>query len=118
MPILNAIASLAVRDLHAASAWYTSLLDKEADSRPMPEVAEWRFDRGGWLQLYQQPERAGGGSVTLAVDDIELLATHLQQLNVAHGALTKAAKVHTIMLTDPDGNHIAFAQALEHAMAR
>ncbi|SDA60413.1 MULTISPECIES: VOC family protein [unclassified Janthinobacterium] len=118
MPILNAIASLPVRDLHAASAWYASLLDREADARPMPEVAEWKFDRGGWLQLYQQPERAGGGSVTLAVDDIDLLATHLQQLNVAHGALTKTAQVRTIMLTDPDGNHLAFAQALDHTMAR
>jgi predicted enzyme related to lactoylglutathione lyase len=118
MPILNAIASLAVRDLTASSAWYASLLDKEADTRPMPEVAEWKFDRGGGLQLYQLPERAGGGSVTLAVDDIDLLATHLQQLNVAHGALTRTAQVRTIMLTDPDGNHIAFAQALGHAMAR
>ncbi|WP_426086891.1 VOC family protein [Janthinobacterium sp. PSPC1-1] len=118
MPILNAIASLAVRDLTASSAWYASLLDKEADTRPMPEVAEWKFDRGGGLQLYQQPERAGGGSVTLAVDDIDLLATHLQQLNVAHGALTRTAQVRTIMLTDPDGNHIAFAQVLGHAMAR
>ena len=118
MPILNAIASLAVRDLTASSAWYASLLDKEADTRPMPEVAEWKFDRGGGLQLYQQPERAGGGSVTMAVDDIDLLATHLQQLNVAHGALTRTAQVRTIMLTDPDGNHIAFAQALGHAIAR
>ena len=118
MPILNAIASLAVRDLTASSAWYASLLDKEADTRPMPEVAEWKFDRGGGLQLYQLPERAGGGSVTLAVDDIDLLATHLQQLNVAHGALTRTAQVRTIMLTDPDGNHIAFAQALGHAIAR
>ena len=117
MPILNAVASLAVRDLTASSAWYASLLDKEADTRPMPEVAEWKFDRGGGLQLYQLPERAGGGSVTLAVDDIDLLATHLQQLNVAHGALTRTAQVRTIMLTDPDGNHLAFVQALGHAMA-
>lgn len=118
MPILNAIASLPVRDLHAANTWYASLLDKEADSRPTPDLAEWKFDRGGRLQLYQLPERAGGGSVTLAVDDIELLATHLQQLDVAHGALTRTAQACTIMLTDPDGNHIAFAQALGHTMAR
>ena len=36
----------------------------------MPEVAEWKFERGGWLQVYQLPERAGGGSCTLAVSDI------------------------------------------------
>jgi hypothetical protein len=27
----------------------------------MTNVAEWKFDRGGRLQVYQLPERAGGG---------------------------------------------------------
>jgi hypothetical protein len=27
----------------------------------MPNVAEWKFDRGVWLQAYQLPEPAGGG---------------------------------------------------------
>lgn len=118
MTILNAIASLAVSDLPAAIAWYARLLGKQAASQPMPEVAEWQFERGGWLQLYQQADRAGGGSVTLAVDDIEALANHLQQVGVAHGALSSTPQVRTIMLTDPDGNHIAFAQALDTSMAR
>lgn len=118
MTILNAIASLAVSDLPAATTWYARLLGKQAASQPMPEVAEWKFDRGGWLQLYQQADRAGGGSVTLAVDDIEALASHLQQVGVAHGALSSTPQVRTIMLTDPDGNHIAFAQALDTSMAR
>jgi hypothetical protein len=37
----------------------------------MPEVVEWKFERGDWLQVYQLPERAGSGSFTLAVSDIE-----------------------------------------------
>ena len=118
MTIVNAIASLAVSDLPASSLWYARLLGKQATSQPMPEVAEWQFDRGGWLQLYQQPDRAGGGSVTLAVDDIGALASHLQLVGVAHGALSATPQVRTIMLTDPDGNHIAFAQALDTSMAR
>ena len=118
MTIVNAIASLAVSDLPASSLWYARLLGIPAASRPMPEVAEWQFGRGGWLQLYQQPDRAGGGSVTLAVDDIGALASHLQLVGVAHGALSATPQVRTIMLTDPDGNHIAFAQALDTSMAR
>lgn len=118
MTILNAIASLAVSDLPAAIIWYARLLGKQAASQPMPEVAERKFERGGWLQLYQQADRAGGGSLTLAVDDIEALASHLQQVGVAHGALSSTPQVRTIMLTDPDGNHIAFAQALDTSMAR
>jgi hypothetical protein len=67
MSIDNAIASVAVKDLAAAVAWYEALLGRAADSTPMPEVAEWKFPRGGWFQVYQLPERAGNGSVTLAV---------------------------------------------------
>jgi hypothetical protein len=67
MKIDNALASLAVKDLKAAAAWYEKLFRRPADSIPMPEVAEWKFERGGWLQVYQLPERASGGSCTLAV---------------------------------------------------
>lgn len=66
MSIDNAIASMAVKDLKTAITWYEQLLGKPPDSLPMPEVAEWKFPRGGWLQVYQLPERAGHGSCTLA----------------------------------------------------
>ncbi len=81
MKIDNAIASLAVKDLKAAAAWYEKLFGRPADSTPMPEVAEWKFKRGGWLQVYQLPERAGNGSCTLAVSDIEEVVAHLQSLD-------------------------------------
>ena len=75
MVIENAIASLAVKDLKIATAWYEALLQRPADSTPMPDVAEWKFARGG-------------------------------------------AKVKTLMIVDPDGNHIAFAEAIDRSMAR
>ena len=71
MKIENAIASVAVKDLRSAAVWYEKLFRRPADSKPMAEVAEWKFPRGGWLQVYQVPERAGAGSCTLAVDDIK-----------------------------------------------
>jgi hypothetical protein len=37
----------------------------------MAEVAEWKFDRGGWLQVYENAERAGAGSCTLAVSNLD-----------------------------------------------
>src|ERR1700675_2133259 len=65
MPILNALASVAVKNLAAAVVWYEKVFGRPPDSRPMPEVAEWGFERGGGLQVYQLPERAGSGSFTL-----------------------------------------------------
>jgi predicted enzyme related to lactoylglutathione lyase len=118
MTIDNVLASLAVKDLKAAIAWYEKLFGRPADSTPMPEVAEWKFARGGWLQVYQLPERAGGGSCTLAVSDIDKVVAHLRSLGIDANQRTSGAKVKTVMITDPDGNHLAFAEAIDQTIAR
>lgn len=63
MSIKNALASVAVKDLGAAVLWHQKLFGRPAESRQMPEVAEWQFERGGWVQVYQSAERAGSGSL-------------------------------------------------------
>lgn len=118
MSIDNALASVAVNDLKAAVEWYEQLLGRPADSTPLPEVAEWRFERGGWLQVYELPERAGRGSFTLAVSDIKAVVAHAQELGIDTSNRTSGAIVKTLMITDPDGNHIAFAEALDKGLAR
>ena len=118
MKVDNVLASVAVKDLKSSAAWYEKLFRRPADSTPMPEVAEWKFERGGWLQVYQLPERAGGGSCTLAVSDIENVVAHLQTLGIDTSERPSSAKVKTVMITDPDGNHLAFAEAIDQSMAR
>jgi predicted enzyme related to lactoylglutathione lyase len=118
MKIDNAIASVAVKDLKSAAKWYEKLFRRPADSTPMPEVAEWKFDRGGWLQVYQLPERAGSGSCTLAVSNIDEMVAHLESLGIDTSQRASGEKVKTVMIVDPDGNHLAFAEAIDHSMAR
>jgi predicted enzyme related to lactoylglutathione lyase len=118
MKIENAIASVAVKDLKAASAWYEKLFGRPADSTPMPTVAEWKCERGGWLQVYELAERAGTGSCTLAVSDIAGVIAQLQSLGIDTSQTSSGEKVKTVMITDPDGNHLAFAQAIDPSMAR
>ena len=84
----------------------------------MPEVQEWKFGRGGWLQVYQLPERAGSGSFTLAVTDLDEEIRKLRALGVDTTKQSNGSKARVLMITDPDGNHIAFAQALDATMAR
>jgi len=84
----------------------------------MPEVAEWKFPRGGWLQVYQLAQRAGGGSFTLAVTDIDEIIKRAEKLGIDTRHEFSNANVKTLMITDPDGNHIAFAQTLDKTMAR
>ena len=117
MAIMNAIASVAVNNLDTASEWYAKVLGRPADSRPMPEVAEWKFERGGWLQVYQLPERAGSGSFTLAVKDMENQVARLTKLGIDTRRRSSGSKVETVMIADPDGNRIAFAEARDPGMA-
>jgi catechol 2,3-dioxygenase-like lactoylglutathione lyase family enzyme len=115
--IQNVLASVAVKEIDAAVEWYERLLGRPADSKPMPEVAEWKFERGGWLQVYQLPERAGSGSFTLAVSDLEESVGKMRALGLDTSQQSSGDRVKTLMVTDPDGNHIAFAETLDHTMA-
>jgi len=118
MTIRNAVASVAVKDLKAVRPWYERLLGRAPDSTPMPTVAEWKFDGGGWLQVYEVPERAGSGSVTLSVSRLEEQLAQLESLGIDTGMRTTSDKVKTVMITDPDGNHLAFAEAIDQTIAR
>ena len=118
MTIRNALASVAVKDLASAVGWYEKLLGRAPDSTPMPEVAEWKFPGGGWLQVYELPGRAGSGSFTLAVSDIEEQVAHARKLGIDASQRTSGEKVKTLMIADPDGNHIAFAEAIDPTMAQ
>jgi len=118
MSIKNALASVAVKDLNSSVKWYEKVLGKPPDSRPMPEVAEWKFERGGWLQVYQLPDRAGRGSFTLAVTSLADHVVQLEKLGINTGQRSSGGQVKTLMITDLDGNHIAFAEAIDPNMAR
>jgi catechol 2,3-dioxygenase-like lactoylglutathione lyase family enzyme len=115
--ITNALASVAVKDLAKSVAWYRTLFGRVPDSTPIPVLAEWKFERGGWLQVYELKERAGAGSVTLAVDSLEDQIAALRQIGIDPGRPMISEKVKVVMIRDPDGNSIAFAQAIDPTMA-
>ena len=118
MTVKNALASLAVKDLHRSAKWYEQLFGRPGDSTPMPEVVEWKFERGGWLQIYQSKEHVGVGSVTLSVDSLAEQIRTLKQLGIDPGKPMGDNRVRIIMIKDLDGNSIAFAQADDVTMAQ
>jgi catechol 2,3-dioxygenase-like lactoylglutathione lyase family enzyme len=111
MSIDNALASLAVKDLARSVKWYAKVFGRPADATPMAEVAEWWFERGGGLQVYLLPERAGAGSCTLAVTHLDEEIEKLRGLGIDTGSQPSAKGIKTVMIKDPDGNSIAFAEA-------
>ena len=110
MTVRNALASLAVRDISKSIEWYEQLFGRPADARPLREVAEWRFESGGGLQVYAGVERAGGCSCTLVVSNHAEQRQALTKLGVAMDERASTERTPTIMIRDLDGNSIAFVQ--------
>ena len=71
MAIVNALAGIMVSDLTTAEAWYEQLLSRPADARPMDGLAEWKLADGGWIQVFQDKDRAGSSSVTFLVSGLD-----------------------------------------------
>jgi predicted enzyme related to lactoylglutathione lyase len=111
MTIKNALAGVAVKDLDKATAWYRKLIGRAPDKQPMPNDAEYKFENGGWMQIFVDPERAGKSSVTLTVDDLDATLGQLKADGIAHGELIRTVYVDTAILVDPDGNQVVLAQA-------
>ena len=111
MTAKNALAGVAVRDLARAVAWYERLLGRAPDARPMEEVAEWEFSKGGWLQVFQDTKRAGSSSVTLVEDNLDERLVDLGAKGINIGPTSKSDYVNTAIISDPDGNRIVFAEA-------
>ena len=109
MSMQNVMAALAVKDIEAASAWYTKLLGRRPTEQPMAGLLEWEFPGGGWLQVYEKEDRAGTGSIIIIEDDLE---TRIASLQTAHIRIDREKSSETTSiatLQDPDGNRIVFA---------
>jgi hypothetical protein len=76
---------LLTADLAAAEAWYTKLLGRGPDYRPMDTLVQWElFDQGG-LMLSTSDEIAGKGVLFLYVDAVATERRRLQGLGIVLG---------------------------------
>jgi catechol 2,3-dioxygenase-like lactoylglutathione lyase family enzyme len=101
------LAVVAVSDIEAGRAWYTAVFGREPDNNPMPNLAEWQVTDGAWVQVTEDPVRAGKGMLNLAVSDIEEGARELREKGLATGEIIEANKgVRLCPLADPDDNMI------------
>jgi hypothetical protein len=105
----NVLAFAGVRDIESAIRWYTMLLGRGPDKRPMAGLAEWRFEVGGWLQV-NESGLAGRGSVTLVETDLDERMTMLIKAGIKPKSFVQGEAVSVIIISDPDGNQIVFAQ--------
>jgi hypothetical protein len=106
----NVLAYSAVRVIDEAIRWYKMLIGREPDTQPMKGLAEWHFEAGGWLQVNENKLLAGRSSVTMVETDIEDRIKQLKKAGIEPKSVMRGDQVSVATITDPDGNHIVFAQ--------
>ncbi|MEU6479720.1 VOC family protein [Streptomyces sp. NPDC047017] len=111
MDIARVLMVAPVGRVEEAVIWYERLLGRPADSRPMPSLADWHLTSGGWLQVFEDSERAGSALLNLEVPDLNVALAELKRRGLstepvqAGGTRTRFAA-----LQDPDGNRITLLE--------
>jgi catechol 2,3-dioxygenase-like lactoylglutathione lyase family enzyme len=101
--------ALLTSDLTAAEGWYTKLLGRAPDYRPMDTLVQWElFDQGG-LALSTDDEIAGKGVMFLVVDDIAAERRRLRGLGIVLGDNIEGDYSTLAQVRDPDGNLFTLA---------
>ena len=101
------LAVVAVSDIEVGRAWYTRLFGREPDNNPMPNLIEWQVTDGGWVQVTEDPLRAGSGMLNLALSDFEEGVREVHETGLGAGKIIEANKgVRLFPITDPDNNLI------------
>ena len=106
----NALAFAAVRDIEDGIRWYKMVLGRKPDTQPMTGLAEWQFEAGGWLQVNENKQLAGRSSITLVETDFEERLKQLKKAGIEPRLVSRGEEVSVVIITDPDGNRIVFAQ--------
>jgi glyoxylase I family protein len=107
MTIEHVMAVVPVTDLDRSRRWYEKLFGRAADNNPMPTLVEWQIVPGGWVQVFDDDQRAGSTAVNVAVRDLEAHIEDLRRRGLEPGEIIEANKgVRLSALTDPDGNTV------------
>jgi glyoxylase I family protein len=110
--ITRTFAGLPVADYTAAYDCYARLLGRPGDMFPHDREAVWRLTPSCSIYVVQDPERAGRGLVTLALDDLDAHERRLREVGLAFAEQVDGSAPRRLVVTDVDGNTLTFFQDL------
>ena len=116
MAITEFFAGIAVADFGAMLAWYERLFGKPPDFFPQEGEAVWRVTEHAWVYVVATRHegaagRAGQALLTILVDDLDDQVAQLAARGLPVGPINViAGSVRRVVLADPEGNRITFAQ--------
>ena len=109
MKLQKVYTALLTADLAAAERWYTDLLGRGPDNRPMETLVQWELFVQGGLALSSDKQIAGRGAMFLYVDDLAAERRRLQRVGIVLGDEIEGDYSTLVQVHDPDGNQLTLA---------
>ena len=109
MNLQKIYTTLLTADLAAAEVWYTKLLGRGPDYRPMDTLVQWELFDQGDLALSTDDEIAGRGVMFVVVGDVAAERRRLQGLGIVLGDDIAGDYSTLAQVRDPDGNLLTLA---------
>jgi predicted enzyme related to lactoylglutathione lyase len=110
MQIQGLYASIYVADLKVAEDFYTRLLGRGPDDRPLETMVQWRGIGTAGIQLFLDKGHAGHGVMTIVTPDIEATKTALKAKSIDLGEIRRGGYGAIANLQDPDSNRLNIAE--------
>ena len=102
-------ATSCVSDYAVAYSWCERLLGGPPTFKANETEAVWEVAASRWLVVEERPERAGHGSVTLMVSDLDERVAAIAGRGVEPSEReTYGDGVRKMIYRDPDGNEVGF----------
>lgn len=110
MQIQGLFAVACVSDMARSVKWYTGLIGREPDDRPMDGLVQWRGLSGAGLQLVLDPEKAGASLITIVTPKMDRARETLSAAKLELGPEVQGDFGIVAQINDPDGNRITLAE--------
>ena len=113
---MELFAGMPVSDLDRAKDFYTRLLGREPSFLPNDQEAVWTLDDRQHVYVVEDGQRAGGGHVTLFVEDLEERAKQAAERGIEPTTdETYGNGVRKLEYHDPDGNQFGIGGGPQEA---
>ena len=116
VPAVELFAGMPVTDLERAKEWYSRLLGAEPSFLPNETEAVWTLADQRHVYVVVDAHRAGGGHLTLFVDDLADRVGAIEERGIAPATdETYGNGVRKLEYHDPDGNQLGIGGGPEEA---
>lgn len=109
MRVETVFVSIGAKDHRAQCAWWSALIGRKPERRPMPSCCEWDLAPGVLFQVLDNPSGGAVDVVSLRIADLDAEIARLRGEGIEPPAPRKVEgfdALYWTRLRDPEGNEV------------